>query len=105
MCHVRGHLGVVVFVSKRTAFLDIANFIYENTTTSTLDLDLQGAWLSDREFFQVQTQSNTSSMASTQLPLAGTLSKKRFRPSPSSTNMNMFSPSSWSFCCPPADLH
>ncbi|KAF8264855.1 alpha/beta-hydrolase [Lactarius quietus] len=25
----------------------IANFIYENTTTSTLDLDLQGIWISD----------------------------------------------------------
>ena len=31
--------------------LDLANFIYENTTTSTLDLDLQGIWLGDRESF------------------------------------------------------
>jgi hypothetical protein len=29
---------------------DIADFIYENTTRSTLDLDLQGFWLGDREF-------------------------------------------------------
>jgi hypothetical protein len=28
---------------------DLANFIYENTTRSTLDLDLQGFWLNDRE--------------------------------------------------------
>ena len=28
---------------------DIANFIYENTITSTLDLDLQGIWINDRE--------------------------------------------------------
>lgn len=28
---------------------DIANFIYENTTRSTLDLDLQGIWINDRE--------------------------------------------------------
>lgn len=27
---------------------DIANFIYENTTRSTLDLDLQGIWINDR---------------------------------------------------------
>ena len=31
---------------------DLANFIYENTTRSTLDLDLQGFWLNDREFLQ-----------------------------------------------------
>jgi len=28
---------------------DLANFIYENTTRSTLDLDLQGIWMNDRE--------------------------------------------------------
>jgi hypothetical protein len=28
---------------------DIANYIYENTTTATLDLDLQGIWINDRE--------------------------------------------------------
>jgi len=28
---------------------DIANFIYEHTTRSTLDLDLQGIWINDRE--------------------------------------------------------
>ena len=28
---------------------DIANFIYENTTKSILDLDLQGIWICDRE--------------------------------------------------------
>jgi hypothetical protein len=26
-----------------------ANYIYENTTGSTFDLDLQGIWLNDRE--------------------------------------------------------
>ena len=31
---------------------DLANLIYENTTRSTLDLDLQGFWLNDREFLQ-----------------------------------------------------
>jgi len=29
----------------------IANFIYEYTTRSTLDLDLQGIWINDRELF------------------------------------------------------
>ena len=29
---------------------DIANYIYEKTTRSTLDLDLQGIWINDREF-------------------------------------------------------
>ena len=28
---------------------DIADFIYEHTTSSTLDLDLQGIWINDRE--------------------------------------------------------
>jgi hypothetical protein len=28
---------------------DLADFIYKNTTRSTLDLDLQGFWLNDRE--------------------------------------------------------
>ena len=28
---------------------DIANYIYENTTRSTLDLDLQGIWINDRQ--------------------------------------------------------
>ena len=28
---------------------DIANLIYENTTRSTLDLDLRGIWINDRE--------------------------------------------------------
>ncbi len=28
---------------------DIANYIYENTTKTTLDLDLQGIWINDRE--------------------------------------------------------
>ncbi len=28
---------------------DIANHIYEHTTRSTLDLDLQGFWINDRE--------------------------------------------------------
>jgi carboxypeptidase D len=28
---------------------DIANFIYEKTTRSTLDLDLRGIWINDRE--------------------------------------------------------
>jgi hypothetical protein len=28
---------------------DIANYIYENTTRATLDLDLQGVWINDRE--------------------------------------------------------
>jgi hypothetical protein len=27
---------------------DLADFIYKNTTRSTLDLDLQGFWLNDR---------------------------------------------------------
>ena len=27
---------------------DTANYIYENTTKSTLDLDLQGTWMNDR---------------------------------------------------------
>jgi len=30
---------------------DIANYIYENTTRSTLDLDLQGIWINDRQPF------------------------------------------------------
>ena len=30
---------------------DTANYIYENTTRSTLDLDLQGFWLNDRQSF------------------------------------------------------
>ena len=29
---------------------DIANYIYEKTTRATLDLDLQGIWINDREF-------------------------------------------------------
>jgi hypothetical protein len=32
-----------------TASEDIANYIYENMTKSTLDLDLQGIWINDRE--------------------------------------------------------
>ncbi len=28
---------------------DIANYIYEHTTKTTLDLDLQGIWINDRE--------------------------------------------------------
>ena len=28
---------------------DIADFIYEHTTRATLDLDLQGIWINDRE--------------------------------------------------------
>jgi hypothetical protein len=28
---------------------DIANYIYEHTTRETLDLDLQGIWINDRE--------------------------------------------------------
>jgi carboxypeptidase D len=28
---------------------DLANFIYEHTTSSTLDLDLRGIWMNDRE--------------------------------------------------------
>jgi len=28
---------------------DTANYIYENTTAATLDLDLQGIWINDRE--------------------------------------------------------
>ena len=30
---------------------DTANYIYENTTRSTLDLDLQGIWINDRQAF------------------------------------------------------
>ena len=30
---------------------DTANYIYENTTTSTLDLNLRGIWINDREPF------------------------------------------------------
>ncbi len=30
---------------------DAANYIYENTTRSTLDLDLQGIWINDRQSF------------------------------------------------------
>lgn len=30
---------------------DTANYIYENTTSSTLDLDLQGIWINDRQPF------------------------------------------------------
>lgn len=28
---------------------DLANFIFENTTKATLDLDLKGFWISDRK--------------------------------------------------------
>ena len=30
---------------------DLANYIYENTTRATLDLDLQGIWINDGELF------------------------------------------------------
>jgi hypothetical protein len=29
--------------------VDLANFIYENTTRATLDLDLVACWMNDRE--------------------------------------------------------
>jgi hypothetical protein len=53
MCRVssvldRGVCGVVLTISE-----DIANFIYENTTRETLDLDLQGIWINDRELLLV----------------------------------------------------
>ena len=35
---------------------DTANYIYENTTRSTLDLDLQGIWMNDRQSFLMLDQ-------------------------------------------------
>jgi hypothetical protein len=46
MCHVSGVLDHVVAL---TISEDIANYIYEHTTRATLDLDLQGIWINDRE--------------------------------------------------------
>ena len=44
---------------------DIANFIYEKTTRLSLDLDLQGIWINDREFhlrFDLETRSSLPRM-------------------------------------------
>lgn len=45
------HVGCILTTVVLTLMThkDIANFIYEHTTRSTLDLDLQGIWLNDRE--------------------------------------------------------
>jgi hypothetical protein len=48
MCRV----STVVFwitVVALTISEDIANYIYEHTTWATLNLDLQGIWINDRE--------------------------------------------------------
>ncbi len=46
---------------------DIANFIYEHTTSKTLDLDLQGIWINDREFLLRSDLWSCSFLASIQL--------------------------------------
>lgn len=35
---------------------DTAHYIYENTTRSTLDLDLQGIWMNDGQSFLMLNQ-------------------------------------------------
>ena len=46
MCHVS---NVQITVVTLTISEDIANYIYEHTTRATLDLDLRGIWINDRE--------------------------------------------------------
>jgi len=49
MFHVGCILDLTTVVLTPMTDKDIANFIYEHTTRSTLDLDLQGIWINDRE--------------------------------------------------------
>lgn len=46
MCRVSGALNHGACADD---YEDIANYIYEHTTRATLDLDLQGIWINDRE--------------------------------------------------------
>ena len=43
--------GILDFCARADMSEDTANCIHENTTTSTLDLNLQGMWLNDRQSF------------------------------------------------------
>jgi carboxypeptidase D len=66
----------------------IANFIYENTTRSTLDLNLQGIWINDRE-----SRLGVTHHRSMQLSLACGFPRSKFPPSTLFTNTNMCPPS------------
>ena len=48
--------SILDFGARADMSEDTANFIYENMTRSTLDLDLQGIWLNDRQFFLMLDQ-------------------------------------------------
>ena len=50
MCPVRGFLVICICIDDSTG--DTANFVFENTTRSTLDLDLQGVWMNDGVSFK-----------------------------------------------------
>jgi len=43
--------GILDFCACVHMSEDTANYIYENTTRSILDLDLQGIWINDRQSY------------------------------------------------------